>query len=153
MEAPTKVKDLDNAADQALERLQNGSASDLLCGVDLVELERFRHGLSRSGDRFLKRIYTQREINLCGGRAERLAARFAAKEAVAKALGTGVRGIGWTDIEVLSDASGCPRLCLAGRAAELAASIGIRSWGISLSHTDDWAVAFVVARQENARRS
>lgn len=142
---------LEDAAGLAVQRLEYSSPSDLVCGVDHVELDRFRRGLFRSSARFLNRIYTHRETELCRGRIDRLATRFAAKEAVAKALGTGIRGIDWTEIEVLSDPSGCPRLCLSGRAAELAASLGIRSWGMSLSHTNHSAVAFVVALKGNPR--
>jgi holo-[acyl-carrier protein] synthase len=82
----------------------------LRTGVDLIEIERVRAAVEEHGERFLSRVYTKAEVRCCGKRIESLAARFAAKEAVAKALGTGVwrSGVAWTDIEVLKDESGAP---------------------------------------------
>ena len=85
-------------------------------GVDLLEIGRFQQVLDRHGQRFLDRIFTLREQDYCGLRVPELAARFAAKEAVMKALGTGVRGIGWREIEVLANARGKPVVLLHGRA-------------------------------------
>ncbi len=116
-------------------------------GVDLIEIDRIRAAVERHGDRFLRRVYTQSELEQCNGRAESLAARFAAKEAVAKALGTGIwrEGVDWREIETLRGASGEPVLRLHADAAELAARLAITHWSISLSHTRSHAVAFVVA--------
>jgi holo-[acyl-carrier protein] synthase len=122
----------------------------LSVGVDLVELDRIRQAVDRHGERFLMRIYTPRELQRYHDRLSELAARFAAKEAVSKALGVGLNhisphGIGWHDVEVLPDPFGKPLVHLSGRALELAEHQGLRTWAISLSHGRDHAVAFVVA--------
>jgi len=122
----------------------------LVAGVDIVELGRVRELVSRYGDRFLVRIYTPAEIARYGERIAELAVRFAAKEAVSKALGVGLshisrHGIGWQDIEVLPDPLGKPLISLSGRAQALADEQGLRQWAISLSHSRDYAVAMVVA--------
>jgi holo-[acyl-carrier protein] synthase len=92
----------------------------------------------------LQRVYTEREIERYAKRTNSLAARWAAKEAVAKALGCGIGEIGWTDIEIL-DEDGAPLVQLHGNAALLAAKLGLSGWSVSLSHTTDLAIAFVVA--------
>jgi holo-[acyl-carrier protein] synthase len=120
----------------------------LRTGVDLVEIERLRVAIERHGARLLQRVFTQAELQAAQGRAESLAARFAAKEAVAKALGTGIwrSGICWTDIEVTKEiATGAPQLALYGEAAARAGVLGLREWSISLSHDRERAVAFAVA--------
>lgn len=119
----------------------------LRTGVDLIEIERVRTAIATHGDRFLRRVYTAAELACCSRRVESLAARFAAKEAVAKALGTGVwrDGVLWTDIEVLKAESGAPVLHLHGAAAVIAAADGLSEWSISLSHDRSRAIAFVVA--------
>jgi holo-[acyl-carrier protein] synthase len=119
----------------------------LRTGVDLIEIARVRAAIDAHGDRFLQRVYTESELTCCGQRVESLAARFAAKEAVAKTLGTGLwrDGVAWTDIEVLREASGAPRLILHGAAATIAADLGLHTWSISLSHDRAQAIAFVVA--------
>jgi holo-[acyl-carrier protein] synthase len=118
--------------------------------VDIVELERIRRALARHGERFLTRIYTTAELDRYRDRLPELAVRFAAKEAVSKALGVGLNlfsahGISWQEVEVLPDPLGKPVLHLAGRAQTLADEQGLRQWVISLSHGRDYAVAFVVA--------
>jgi holo-[acyl-carrier protein] synthase len=122
----------------------------LSVGVDLIELERIQRVLERHGIRFLDRVYTPDEVHLYRDRVPELAARFAAKEAVSKALGVGLRylsnqGIGWQDVEVLSDSLGKPVVRLSGRAQALAEEQGLRQWAISLSHSRKQAIAFVVA--------
>ena len=122
----------------------------LSVGVDIVELDRIRQAIERHGERFLARIYTAGELAWYRDRLPELAVRLAAKEAVSKALGVGLRhisghGIGWQDVEVLSDPRGKPLLHLLGRARALAEEQGLRDWAISLSHSRDYAVAFVVA--------
>ncbi|GIK73472.1 MAG: holo-[acyl-carrier-protein] synthase [Chloroflexota bacterium] len=119
----------------------------LRTGVDLIEIERVRTAVAAHGDRFLQRVYTAAELECCGRRVESLAARFAAKEAVAKALGTGVwrSGVTWTDIEVTKAGNGAPRLTLYGAAAEIAQAMGLVEWSISLSHDRRYSIAFVVA--------
>lgn len=122
----------------------------LSVGVDIVELDRIQRVVGRYGERFLRRIYTAEEIARYRDRLPELAARFAAKEAVSKALGVGLNhlsahGIGWHEVEVLPDPLGKPLVGLTGRARELAERQGLRQWAISLSHGRDYAVAFVVA--------
>lgn len=119
----------------------------LRTGVDLIEIARVRSAIEAHGERFLTRVYTEGELACCRQRIESLAARFAAKEAVAKALGAGVwrDGVAWTDIEVLRAASGAPQLLLHGAAAAIAATLGLTTWSLSLSHDRTHAIAFVVA--------
>jgi holo-[acyl-carrier protein] synthase len=114
-------------------------------GVDLVDTSRIHRVLERYGTRFLERVYTPLELAYCQMRVTSLAGRWAAKEAVVKALGCGFGDVHWSDIEVLSDEQGAPYLRLHGEAVMRARSLGLTEWAISLSHTDDHAVAFVVA--------
>jgi holo-[acyl-carrier protein] synthase len=111
-------------------------------GVDIIEIERIQTALDRHGQRFLDRIFTPGEQRQCGGRVESLAARFAGKEAVFKALG---QRVNWRDVEVVGMPGGKPRLELHGRASALAREMGIARWSLSLSHSRDYAVAVVVA--------
>lgn len=113
-------------------------------GVDIIEIERIATSIDRFGDRYLQRVYTPQELAYCNGRTTSLAARWAAKEATAKALGTGIGEVGWQEIEVINASNGRPILNLHGNAAELAEQLGISEFFISLSHTKDYAVAFVV---------
>jgi holo-[acyl-carrier protein] synthase len=117
----------------------------LACGVDFIRIERIEQALERFGPRFLERVYTPAEQAHCRGRAHSLAARWAAKEAAAKALGCGIGDVQWREIEVLSDERGAPSLRLHGAAAQRAEAKHLRQWAISLSHDDGQAVAFVVA--------
>ena len=117
----------------------------LSVGADIIEIRRIDAVVECWGQRFLTRIYTPAEVDSCRGRAAELAVRFAAKEAVSKALGTGLRGIGWREMEIYSDAWGKPLVRLHGRAAVRARDIGLVQFAVSLSHCDDYAVAFVVA--------
>jgi holo-[acyl-carrier protein] synthase len=114
-------------------------------GIDIIELERVEKALARFGERFLLRVYTEREIRFCRGRIPELAARFAAKEAISKALGTGMRGVAWREMEVLPDRRGKPLVTLHGRALERAGQINLVDFAISLSHSNGHAIAFVVA--------
>lgn len=117
-------------------------------GVDLVEVARIEHSLERFGDRFLRRVFTEGEIEYCKSMphpARHLAARFAAKEAVSKAFGTGIgKAMGWKDIDIQRKPSGEPFLVLTGGAAELGRQRRQRASWISLSHTDNHAIATVV---------
>ena len=113
-------------------------------GVDIIEVERVGEALRRWDQRFLRRIYTEREIKFCRGHVQELAVRFAAKEAVMKALGTGIRGVGWREIEILPMRGGKPLVFLHGRARQRADALGLADFAISLSHTRDFAVASVV---------
>lgn len=117
-------------------------------GVDLIEIVRIERAINQHGARFLQRVYTPTEQQNCQGRAESLAARFAAKEAVAKALGTGIwrHGIDWTDIEIVRNPqSGAPELVLHRAAAAQARKLALTEWSVSLSHDRERAIAFVVA--------
>ncbi len=122
----------------------------LSVGVDLVELDRIHRLVTRHGERFLARIFTSEEIARYRDRVPELAVRFAAKEAISKALGVGLshinaQGITWHEAEILPDACGKPIVHLSGRAQALAEEQGLQEWAISLSHGRDFAVAFVVA--------
>ncbi len=117
----------------------------LAVGADLVAISRVAAVIAQYGDRFTARVYTERELQACAGRIESLAARWAAKEAVAKALGTGIGPVAFREIEVIGGERGRPELVLHGRAKALAAEQGLTSWALSLSHDGDFALAFVVA--------
>ncbi|MBB5343663.1 holo-[acyl-carrier protein] synthase [Edaphobacter lichenicola] len=119
-------------------------------GTDLIETKRIKESIERYGEQFLERVFTAGEIAYCVRKkknaAESFAARFAAKEAGAKALGTGIsRGITWKELEVRREASGKPTLHLSGRAAELAKAMGVRRVQLSLTHSRELAMAVVVA--------
>ena len=117
-------------------------------GVDLIEIERIAHSIERYGERFLRRVYTDQEIAYCSRKrasAESFAARFAAKEAGAKALGTGIsRGVTWNEFQVSRQPGGRPVLELHGRAAVLAKELGVRAISLSLTHSSSLAMASVV---------
>jgi holo-[acyl-carrier protein] synthase len=120
----------------------------LTTGVDIIEIDRIARVLERYGDRFLRRIYTPDELEYCRGRPSKLASRFAAKEATMKALGTGVQGVGWKDIEVVRAPSGAPSILLHGRARSRADRLGVVEISVSMSDSRDNAVAFVVTQRE-----
>lgn len=117
-------------------------------GIDMIELARIEQALARHGERFYQRFFTAQERAYCNGRISSLAGRFAVKEAVAKALGTGIGDVNWTDIEVVCDARGRPGLVLHHKAQELAAQKGLVHWSISLSHTQTHAIGMAVAMQQ-----
>ncbi len=117
----------------------------LAVGIDLVEVVRIAAVHRRHPVRFLTRHFTPRERAECAGDHRRLAGRWAAKEAVAKALGTGIGPIRWADIEVIRDTSGAPNLRLTGAAARKAAHLGLVAWSLSISNTGDHAVAVAAA--------
>ena len=117
-------------------------------GVDIIEIARIKKAIARWGDRFLNRVYTESELKLYQKKPSSLAARFAAKEAVMKLLGTGKRGIGWREIETLSHPSGKPLVNLYGRAQTRAAKLGVKEVIISLSHSKEHAIAFVTGETE-----
>ena len=117
-------------------------------GIDLIEIGRIQRSVDRYGGRFLDRVYTAAEKAYCLGKrnsAESFAARFAAKEAGAKALGTGISfGVSWLEIEVVREASGRPTLQFHGRAAQIAAGLGVARAALSITHTASLAMASVV---------
>jgi len=121
-------------------------------GVDIAEVGRIKAAVERFGERFLRRVFTPSEVRYCMGKtnaAERLAARFAAKEAGMKAIGTGLRhGVTWQDVEVLRMPGQRPVLKFSGKAAEFAARLGCKRTHLSLSHTKEQAIAHVILEGE-----
>lgn len=117
-------------------------------GVDIAEVPRVAAAIERFGDRFLRRIFTENEIRYCeskANRVERYAARFAAKEAALKAIGTGwKRGVTWRDVEVTREPGGRPTMTFHGKAAEFAGKLGMKRAHVSLSHTAEHAIAQVI---------
>ena len=120
----------------------------LSAGIDLIEVARIKATIARYGERFLTRVFTESELAYCRRHPHQLAARFAAKDAVSKALGVGIQhrdGVGWREIEIVSDARGKPAIQLTGKAAQRAAQLNLKSFAISLSHTREHAIAMVIA--------
>jgi holo-[acyl-carrier protein] synthase len=122
-------------------------------GIDIAEVARVDAAIERFGDRFLHRIFTDAEIRYCDSKAnriERYAARFAAKEAAMKAIGTGWNhGVAWKDVEVRREPGQRPTLAFHGKAGEFAARLGVKRASLSLSHTKEQAVAFVILEDGN----
>jgi holo-[acyl-carrier protein] synthase len=114
-------------------------------GVDIIEIGRIQRVLDDFGERFLRRVYTEGERERYRNRVSELAARFAAKEATSKVLGTGIRGIRWREMEILPNQRGKPVLILHGQAAARAAELGLTDFSVSLTHSRTDAMAFVVA--------
>ena len=122
----------------------------LTTGADILFIPRVTEAIERFGERYLQRIYTPSELTYCRGRVPELAVRFAAKEAVSKALGVGMRilardGIYWHDAEIVNDSLGKPNVHLHGKALIRAQALGLTQWSVSLTHEREYAVAFVVA--------
>ena len=127
---------------------------NLSSGIDLIEIDRIQKALERHGERFLKRVFTDAELTPLRTKniktaqprviAAELAARFAAKEACSKALGTGIGPVSWKDMEIVNERSGKPTLRLSGRAAQIAGFLGYTTWSVSLTHSQDMAAAVVV---------
>jgi holo-[acyl-carrier protein] synthase len=113
-------------------------------GTDIIEIERIRLVIDHFGERFLRRVYTDAELNIYGHRAHSLAACFAGKEAVMKVLGTGARGVAWREIEALHHDSGKPYVILHGRAKEQAEKLGIKEIDVSFSHSREYATATAI---------
>jgi holo-[acyl-carrier protein] synthase len=126
------------------------AAAHLAVGTDIFEIRRIAALLARYGERFTARVFTQDELADCEGKPASLAARWAAKEAVAKALGTGIGAVAFREIEVGRDSAGKPLVRLHGGAQALARARGLAHWGISLAHDGGLALAFVVALRELA---
>lgn len=117
----------------------------LSVGIDIIEVARIERSIEKLGQRFLDRIFTVQEQAYCEGRPERLAGRFAIKEAVGKAMGIGIGDVRWQEIEVLNDERGRPELLLHGDAQLLAESLGFTNWSISMSHSEANAIGLAVA--------
>jgi holo-[acyl-carrier protein] synthase len=116
-------------------------------GVDLIDIDRIVAILGRFPDRFRQRVLTEGEARYCGTRAERIAGRWAAKEAISKVLGLGVRGVGWREIEILPNWAGAPQVSLHARAAARAKALGLEEVTVSISHERHMAVAVAVAHR------
>lgn len=117
-------------------------------GADIIEIPRIAKAIERRGESFLRRVYTDREVARYRKSLPSLAARFAAKEAVMKALGRGLFNIGWRDIEVLSRPGGEPTIRLYGQAKRRADQLGLNSLAVSLSHCREYALAVVLASSD-----
>lgn len=116
------------------------------CGVDALENQRVAEGIERFGERFLNRFFTEGERFDCQDQPHRLAARIAAKEAVSKALGTGIGDVKWVEIEIrVNNPQKRPTLILHGDALALAQALGLTQWDVSLSHTASLSIAMVMA--------
>ena len=123
---------------------------EMAVGIDVIVISRVAKVLERHPQRFLARIFTPEEVAFCRGRVHELAARFAAKEAVMKALGTGARGLAWREIEILPNRRGKPLVYLHGLAKQRGETIGLRGVDISLTHEGDLAIAAVVGMADAA---
>ena len=117
----------------------------LYTGIDIIEIDRIKKVYLQYPKRFMKKIFTETEISYCKGRYPQIAARFACKEAVMKALGTGIRGIPWKSIEVYRARGKAPEIILHGNAKSKATQLGIKRIALSISHSKNFAVASVVA--------
>jgi len=120
-------------------------------GVDLIEIERIVAVLGRFPDRFRRRVLTEGEARYCGNKVERIAGRWAAKEAISKVLGLGVRGVGWREIEILPNWAGAPQVHLHARAAQRAAALGLEDLTVTISHERSMAVAVAIAHGAERR--
>ena len=117
-------------------------------GVDIVEIDRIQKAIARWGEAFLQRVYTESELELYCKKPASLAARFACKEAVMKLLGTGRNGINWREIETLSHPGGKPFVNLSGKAQSKASELGLKEIAVSLSHSREYAIAYVAGISE-----
>jgi holo-[acyl-carrier protein] synthase len=116
-------------------------------GVDIIEVERVGKVYTRHGERFLKRVFTEQEIRQCRGKVTRLAGRFAAKEAISKALGTGLHGVAWREMEIVQLRSGRPTVSLHGNAKRRAEYLGINAFDVSIADLVQFSIAIAVAIQ------
>src|SRR5713226_5388107 len=120
---------------------------NIAVGIDIIEVARVRRVFEHHGERFLKRVYTEMEIRQCRGEATRLAGRFAAKEAISKALGTGLHGVAWHEMEVVQLRSGRPTVTLHGNARRRAELLGISAFDVSIADLQTFSIAIAVAIQ------
>ena len=120
---------------------------NIAVGIDIIEVDRVRKVFEHHGERFLKRVFTEMEVWQCRGKAERLAGRFAAKEAISKALGTGIHGVGWREMEVVQLRSGRPSVRLHGNAKRRAERLGLSAFDVSMADLKAFSIAIAVAIQ------
>ena len=119
-----------------------------LIGVDIVEVKRIEQLVKKWESRFLNRIFSHAELLYCKTRYDRLAGRLAVKEATLKALGSSSAGISWKDIQVINRPRRSPTIYLSGKAREYSDNLGIDQWAVSISHTDQTAIAFVMGSKK-----
>lgn len=120
---------------------------NIAVGIDIIEVDRVRKVYEHHGERFLRRVYTEAEIRQCRGKATRLAGRFAAKEAISKALGTGIHGVAWREMEVVQLRSGRPTVTLHGNAKRRAELLGLSAFDVSIADLQTFSIAVAVAVQ------
>jgi holo-[acyl-carrier protein] synthase len=120
---------------------------NIAVGIDIIEVDRVRKVYEHHGERFLKRVFTETEVRQCRGKPTRLAGRFAAKEAISKALGTGIHGVAWREMEVVQLRSGRPTVTLHGNAKRRAELLGISAFDVSIADLKDFSIAVAVAIQ------
>jgi holo-[acyl-carrier protein] synthase len=120
---------------------------NIAVGIDIIEVGRVRKVFEHHGERFLKRVFTEREVLQCRGKATRLAGRFAAKVAISKALGTGIHGVAWREMEVVQLRSGRPTVTLHGNAKRRAELLGISAFDVSIADLAEFSIAIAVAIQ------
>ena len=118
-------------------------------GIDIIEVDRVRKVFERHGERFLQRVFTEMEARQCRGKVTRLAGRFAAKEAISKALGTGLHGVAWREMEVVQMYSGRPTVRLHGNARKRAEQLGLSAFDVSIADLAQFSIAIAVAVQTN----
>ena len=127
--------------------LSSPQGVNVAVGIDIIEVDRVRKAFERHGERFLRRVFTEAEIEQCRGKATRLAGRFAAKEAISKALGTGIHGVGWREMEVVQLRSGRPTVRLHGNARRRADLLGLSAFDVSIADLQQFSIAIAVAIQ------
>jgi holo-[acyl-carrier protein] synthase len=120
---------------------------NIAVGIDIIEVDRVRKVYEHHGERFLQRVFTEREIQQCRGKINRFAARFAAKEAISKALGTGIHGVAWREMEIVQLRSGRPTVRLHGKAKLRAEQLGISAFDVSMSDLAHFSIAIAIAAQ------
>ena len=123
---------------------------NIAVGIDIIEVGRVRKVFERHGERFLQRVFTEAEVRQCRGKVTRLAGRFAAKEAISKALGTGIHGVAWREMEVVQLRSGRPTVRLHGNAKRRAELLGLSAFDVSIADLKEFSIAIAVALQTSA---
>src|SRR5579859_1427113 len=127
--------------------LHSPQGVNIAVGIDIIEVGRVRKVLEKHGERFLQRVFTAIEVQQCRGKANRLAGRFAAKEAISKALGTGLHGVAWREMEVVQLRSGRPSVRLHGNAKRRAELLGLTAFDVSIADLAQFSIAIAVALQ------